>query len=93
MQRGVRIRLQVIGGSFERDGFAFYWPIWKDPTSLVGVKALLSHSALRNGPSALGHLGVLQVLRTRRISVGKFMNFTRAESVDVISAAASPRPQ
>jgi hypothetical protein len=92
VQRGVRVRLQVVGGSFERDGFVFCWPIWKDPTSLAGIKALLSHPDLRSGASALTHLGVLQVLSTRRIGVGKFMNFTRAEPVDVIPAPASLRP-
>jgi hypothetical protein len=31
---------------------------------------------------ALAHLGVVEVRRARRIGVGKFMNFMRAEPVE-----------
>jgi hypothetical protein len=79
-QRGERVRLQIVGGEFQRNEFFFYWPIWKGPVSLAGIRALLSHPDLKKGPSALAHLGVVEVRRTRRIGVGKFMNFTRAES-------------
>ena len=82
VQRGRRVRLQVLGGTFERNEFAFYWPIWKEPTSLASIRALLSHPDLIKGPSELAHLGVAEVRRTLRIGVGKFMNFTRAEPVE-----------
>jgi hypothetical protein len=82
VQRGRRVRLQVLGGAFERNEFAFYWPIWREPTSLAGIRALLSHPDLIKRPSQLAHLGVAEVRRTLRIGVGKFMNFTRAESVE-----------
>ncbi|MGD9884939.1 MAG: hypothetical protein AB7U95_33035 [Reyranella sp.] len=59
----------------------FSWPVWKDPTSLAGIRALLSHPGLKDGPAALSHLDVVEVRQTRRISVGKFMNFTRATLV------------
>jgi hypothetical protein len=81
IQRGARVRLQVPGGTFERSGFAFCWPIWRDPASLAGICALLSHPELGKRPSALAHLGVAEVRRARRISVGKFMNFRRAEAI------------
>lgn len=90
-QRGMRVRLQVLGGSFERDGFIFFWPIWRDPTSLAGVQALLCHPGLKEGPSSLAHLGVVQVMGARRINVGKFMNFTRAQPVQVNRATSWPR--
>ncbi len=80
-QRGPRVRLQVLGGWFERNDFSFAWPIWRDAASLAAIRALLSHPGLRDGPEALAHLGVTQVRRTRRIAVGKFMNFIRAEPV------------
>jgi hypothetical protein len=80
-QRGQRVRLHVLGGDFERSEFFFHWPIWKEPASLAGVRALLGHPDLASGPSALAHLGVVEVRRARRIGVGKFMNFTRAEPV------------
>lgn len=81
VQCGQRVRLKVLGGTFERNEFAFYWPIWKEPASLAGIRALLGHPDLAKGPSKLDHLGVVEVRRTRRIGVGKFMNFTRAEPI------------
>jgi hypothetical protein len=81
VQRGDRVRLQVAGGTFERNEFALHWPIWREPVSLAGIRALLTHPDLPKGPAALGHLGVVEVRKARRVSVGKFMNFTRAEPV------------
>jgi hypothetical protein len=77
-QRGERVRLRILGGGWVRNEFAFSWPVWKDPASLAGIRALLGHPSLNDGPAALAHLGVVEVRQTRRISVGKFMNFTRA---------------
>jgi hypothetical protein len=34
-QRGERVRLQVLGGTFERNDFTFCWPIWRDPAKLA----------------------------------------------------------
>jgi hypothetical protein len=81
VQRGGRIRLQAMGGTFERNEFTLHWPIWKEPISLAGLRTLLAHPDLLQGPAALSHLGVVEVRRARRIGVGKFMNFTRAEPV------------
>jgi hypothetical protein len=81
VQRSGRVRLQVLGGSFERNEFAFHWPIWREPISLTTLRNLLCHPDLSKGPEALGHLSVAEVRRARRIGVGKFMNFTRAEPV------------
>ena len=78
-QRGARVRLNVLGGTFERNEFAFYWPIWRAPASLAAIRAVLSHPGLSKRPAALAYLGVVEVRCARRISVGKFMNFTRAE--------------
>jgi hypothetical protein len=80
VQRGNRVRLQVLGGSFDRD-FALAWPIWSEPASLTAIRAMLTHPELINGPAKLRHLGIEQVRRARRISVGRFMNFARAEMV------------
>jgi hypothetical protein len=81
VQRGARVRLQALGGTFERNEFAFFWPVWRDPASLAAIRALLAHPGLAQGQSALAHLGVVEVRRARRISVGKFMNFTPANRV------------
>jgi hypothetical protein len=80
-QRGQRVRLQVLGGTFERNEFAFFWPIWREAASLAAIRALLSHPNLFKNPSALAHLGVVEVRQARRISVGKFMNFSRADPI------------
>lgn len=80
-QRGKRVRLQILGGAWERNEFTFSWPIWTLPTSLAGIRVLLGHPDLARDSVRLAHLSVIDVRRSRRISVGKFMNFTRATSV------------
>jgi hypothetical protein len=82
VQRGDRVRLQMAGGTFERNEFALHWPIWREPISLAGIRTLLTHPDLPKGPAVLDHLGVAEVRWARRVSVGKFMNFTRAEPVE-----------
>jgi hypothetical protein len=79
-RRGGRVRLQLLGASVARE-IALFWPIWREPASLSAIRALLTHPMLSQGPDGLAHLGVGQVRCARRISVGKFMNFTRADVV------------
>lgn len=74
-KRRGRPRPLILGGDVER-GFSFAWPVWREPTTLAAVRALLAHPDLRT-PGALGHLGVQHVFVARRISVGRYMNFTR----------------
>jgi hypothetical protein len=74
IQRNGQVRIAVPGGTYEA-GFRFTWPIWRDPASLSAIRALLGHPMLRE-PGALAYLGVVEVREARRISVGKFMNFT-----------------
>jgi hypothetical protein len=80
VQRGNRVRLQVLGGSLGRE-FTFAWPIWREPASLAAIRAMLSHPDLRSDAGSLAHLGVEQVRLARRIVVGRFMNFTRADVI------------
>lgn len=86
-ERGRSTRLAIIGGSPPTESFSFAWPIWREPTTLAAIRALLAHPHLRD-IEKVAHLGVEDVMVTRRISVGKFMNFTRARS----PAAAARRP-
>lgn len=79
-RRGVRIRPQVIGGDFGAKGFSFAWPIWREPATLATIRAMLAHRHLRK-VDALVHLSVEHVFEARRISVGKFMNFSRARGL------------
>jgi hypothetical protein len=75
--RAGRIRPSVLGGSSGRDGFSFTWPIWKEPATLSAIRAMLGHPDLHKA-NGLVYLSVDHVLTAKRISVGKFMNFTRA---------------
>jgi hypothetical protein len=75
--RAGRVRPIVIGGEFGREGFSFAWPIWRGSATLSAIRVMLAHPDLRE-LGALRHLGVEDVLVARRISVGKFINFTRA---------------
>ena len=75
--RAGRVRPSIIGGASSARGFSFAWPIWRERATVVAIRALLGHPELRE-PGALAHLGVVNVVVAQRISVGKFMNFTRA---------------
>ena len=80
-RRAGEARLDVLGGGRDSDGaFTFTWPIWRDPISLAAIRALLGHPNL-NDPATRVALGVVDRQRTSRISFGRYMNFTRAESV------------
>ena len=77
--RAGRVRPSIIGGASSADGFSFAWPIWRDPATLPTICALLSHPDLR-APDGLKNLGVDHVVVTQRVSVGKYMNFSRARA-------------
>lgn len=75
-----RTRLRMLGGKRGSDAFIFTWPIWTDPISLAAIRSLLGHPGL-DDPATRQALGIVERRRTRRISSGKFMNFTRAISI------------
>jgi hypothetical protein len=78
--RGGRVRLSMRGAVREPDGApAVRWPIWRAPVSLAAIRAMLSHPRL-DDIAVREALGVVEMRRARRISVGKFMNFTRAQA-------------
>ena len=75
------IRLDVIGGDRDESGkFVFTWPIWREPVSLAAIRSMLGFRRLKDDASRAA-LGIVDLRRVRRISAGKFMNFTSAESV------------
>lgn len=76
-ERGGEVRLSLLGGARVGAGFAFRWPIWRDALSLATIRALLTRGDLQDD-AVSDRLAVDRVLETRRISVGKFMNFTVA---------------
>ena len=85
VERRGRMRFLVLGTDLD-DGGAIQvsWPIWDRPVSLAGLRALLGHPSLQADTPDLASLctaGVWEVRRARRITVGKYFNFTRAEAV------------
>ncbi|HEU4654085.1 MAG TPA: hypothetical protein VFS47_08860 [Steroidobacteraceae bacterium] len=76
-QHGASVRLHVVGGDRRKEVFVFAWPIWKPPASLAAIRAMLTHENLWK-VDGLGHLGVQQVMVTRRIAPSRYNNFTRA---------------
>ena len=74
-------RLAVLGGARDPDGsFVFSWPIWREPASLNAIRGLLGHPRL-DDPATRASLGVVELRRTRRVVVGKYMNFTSAQPI------------
>lgn len=80
------MHLALIGGSREHNGVhTANWPIWREPVSLSGIRALLAHPHL-DDPDTRAALGVVERRRAKRIFYKptarvKFMNLTRAVSV------------
>jgi hypothetical protein len=74
--RGGQVRLSVLGGA-RTDGFCFRWPIWRPELSLDAIRAVLSRDDL-DDPIARSGMEVEWLMEAKRITVGKFMNFTRA---------------
>jgi len=77
--RAARGDPRVIGGLSGAVGLSFAFPIWRDATTLSAVHALRSQSDLRK-QERLKYLVIHHVLVEKRISFGKFMNFSRARS-------------
>ena len=81
-RRRNEVRLEIVGGSRLSGGdFVFTWPIWREPFGLAGIRALLGHPRLDEASTRMA-LGVVELRRARRISAGKFMNFTAADTVE-----------
>jgi hypothetical protein len=60
------------------------WPIWEFPISLDPCRSLLAHAELtktRPDSDVCRAIGVVAVMRSQRITTGKFRNFTPAQVV------------
>lgn len=88
--RAGRVRPDIVGGAAGALGFSIAWPIWREPATLSAIRALLAHPKLRQ-VNGLAYLGVDHVMVARRISVGKFMNFSRARLLQQIEHSLSRR--
>ncbi|MDE3156899.1 MAG: hypothetical protein KGN76_17500 [Acidobacteriota bacterium] len=83
-----RGRLHTLGFSgLRRDDTRWTWPVWRHPIDLETTRSLLGLPELQQehpSEDALRHLrrrGVVAVLRTHRILVGKTPNFTPAQRI------------
>ena len=78
-------RLHTTGFSQRRgEGVLFSWPIWEGALSIEVVRSLLSLAELqksRPDRKSLLALGVVEIYRSRRITVSKYRNFTPAQPV------------
>jgi len=81
-----RLESTGFGGSSARDTY-WTWPLWEHPASLDVVRSLLALPELQElqeenpnrGP--LIAMGIGEVFRSQRLTVGKFRNFTPARAV------------
>jgi hypothetical protein len=72
------LRTRGFGGA---GGASLTWPLWSPRLRLPAVGTLMSHPELLRDaprPGALEPLGVVEVMRARRISVGQYLNFEPA---------------
>ena len=74
-------RLATTGFTRKRGERAtFSWPIWEPPITLETMMSLLSHpevSSEKPNRAILEPIGVVEVYRSKLVSVGQFQNFTR----------------
>jgi len=62
----------------------FTWPIWNEPATLDVVRSLLALPELQiDHPSRdrLHQMGIIEVYRSQRLTIGKFRNFAPAQPV------------
>lgn len=68
----------------------FAWPIWTLPISLDSIRGLLAHPALHRTDVKEGRellaMGVAEVYRSRRLTLGKMRNFTPSLPLDTRKA-------
>lgn len=80
------VRRELATTGFRRFGrvMAWSWPIWEPAVSAAVVRSLLSMPELQKESTeraTLAPRGIVEVYRSRRITVGKYRNFTPAEPV------------
>ena len=73
--------LQTTGFAKRNGAVLFTWPIWQVAVGIDVVRSLLALPELQKPEPNREHLkamGVVEVVRSRRITVGKYRNFTHA---------------
>jgi hypothetical protein len=77
-ERG-EVRIYALGTKWDSGSLVVRWPVWSRPATLIAVRMMLAGCGVGIGVnSCFAGLGIRQVYRAERISVGKFFNYTRA---------------
>lgn len=74
-------KLETTGFSKRDRAIEFSWPIWVCPMRLDATRSLLAHARIQDSlpdRRVLRSMGVAEVYRSERITVGKFRNLTQA---------------
>jgi len=74
-------KLKTTGFSKHDRATRFSWPIWVRPMRLDATRSLLAHARIQDSlldRRTLRSMGVAEVYRSERITVGKFRNLTQA---------------
>ncbi|MCY4513963.1 MAG: hypothetical protein OXC69_02310 [Candidatus Tectomicrobia bacterium] len=74
--------LETTGFSRQHGAVVFTWPIWEDALSMDVMRSLFSLPEMQRAEpdrAILRAVGVVEVYRSQRITVGKYRNFTRAQ--------------
>lgn len=81
----VGVRLETTGFRGKRSSDTFWtWPIWEPMLSMDSVRSVLALKDLRDftpNREKLLRIGVTEVFRSQRLTIGKVRNFTPAQSV------------
>ncbi len=76
-----RLRTTGFSGTGARGTF-WSWPMWLAPLSMDAVRSVVAHPMLLTSPTdavQLAAIGVAQVFRSQRLTVGKYRNFSPAQ--------------
>lgn len=78
-------RLATTGFQGNRSSSTYWtWPIWKSPLTIDVVRSLLAYRLIQDHTpprDELLQIGVVEVFRSRRLTIGKVRNLTPARSV------------
>jgi hypothetical protein len=83
MPVGTRLETTGFRGRSSRDTF-WTWPIWSAPLTVDAVRSVLALRQLQEDPPPrpeLAAMGVNEVYRSQRLTVGKYRNFAPAQAV------------
>ena len=65
------------------EGTGWTWPVWSGPLTLDVVRSALALAGLQRRPADPAHraLGIVEVYRARRLTIGKFRGFAPAQPI------------